>query len=74
VLCHVSYYHYDAMTCRDFTFFFSSPIFVLISQNAPKDYASRRGLVAIVNKRRRLLNYLYKENPTVRKCAPFVLD
>ena len=31
----------------------------------PKDYASRRGLVAIVNKRRRLLNYLYRENAEV---------
>lgn len=33
-------------------------------QRHPKDYASRRGLVAIVNKRRRLLNYFFKENPT----------
>lgn len=32
-------------------------------QRNPKDYASRRGLVAIVNKRRRLLNYFFKENP-----------
>jgi len=29
----------------------------------PKDVATRRGLVALVNKRRRLLNYLAKENP-----------
>ena len=28
----------------------------------PKDVSTRRGLVALVNKRRRLLNYLYKEN------------
>lgn len=34
-------------------------------QANPKDYASRRGLVAIVNKRRRLLNYLYRESPQV---------
>lgn len=34
-------------------------------QANPKDYASRRGLVAIVNKRRRLLNYLYRENSEV---------
>mmetsp|Transcript_40659 Transcript_40659/g.82043 ORF Transcript_40659/g.82043 Transcript_40659/m.82043 type:complete len:219 (+) Transcript_40659:43-699(+) len=34
-------------------------------QTHPKDYASRRGLVAIVNKRRRLLNYLYRETPEV---------
>merc|ERR1719171_551152 len=33
-------------------------------QRNPKDYASRRGLVAIVNKRRRLLNYLFRQNPT----------
>ena len=33
-------------------------------QRNPKDYASRRGLVAIVNKRRRLLNYLFRENPS----------
>lgn len=26
----------------------------------PKDFSTRRGLVALVNKRRRLLNYLYK--------------
>eukprot|EP00616_Rhizochromulina_sp_CCMP1243_P013778 CAMPEP_0118984966 /NCGR_PEP_ID=MMETSP1173-20130426/38858_1 /TAXON_ID=1034831 /ORGANISM="Rhizochromulina marina cf, Strain CCMP1243" /LENGTH=199 /DNA_ID=CAMNT_0006935657 /DNA_START=62 /DNA_END=661 /DNA_ORIENTATION=- len=32
-------------------------------QRNPKDFASRRGLVAIVNKRRRLLNYLYRKNP-----------
>ena len=30
----------------------------------PKDYASRRGLIAIVNKRRRMLNFLFKENPS----------
>merc|ERR1712228_194093 len=30
----------------------------------PKDYSTRRGLVALVNKRRRLLNYLAKENVT----------
>jgi len=29
----------------------------------PKDFSTRRGLVALVNKRRRLLNYLFKENP-----------
>lgn len=28
----------------------------------PKDFSTRRGLVALVNKRRRLLNYLYKED------------
>lgn len=28
----------------------------------PKDFSTRRGLVALVNKRRRLLNYLYREN------------
>lgn len=28
----------------------------------PKDFSTRRGLVALVNKRRRLLNYLYKQN------------
>lgn len=28
----------------------------------PKDYSTRRGLVALVNKRRRLLNYLAREN------------
>lgn len=28
----------------------------------PKDFSTRRGLVALVNKRRRLLNYLYSEN------------
>lgn len=28
----------------------------------PKDYSTRRGLVALVNKRRRLLNYLCREN------------
>lgn len=31
-------------------------------QTHPKDYSTRRGLVALVNKRRRLLNYLYREN------------
>ena len=29
----------------------------------PKDVATRRGLVALVNKRRRLLNFLARENP-----------
>jgi small subunit ribosomal protein S15 len=28
----------------------------------PKDFSTRRGLVALVNKRRRLLNYLHSEN------------
>jgi len=28
----------------------------------PKDFSTRRGLVALVNKRRRLLNYLYSED------------
>ncbi len=28
----------------------------------PKDFSTRRGLVALVNKRRRLLNYLCKED------------
>jgi len=28
----------------------------------PKDFSTRRGLVALVNKRRRLLNYLFQEN------------
>mmetsp|Transcript_27820 Transcript_27820/g.50715 ORF Transcript_27820/g.50715 Transcript_27820/m.50715 type:complete len:207 (-) Transcript_27820:199-819(-) len=28
----------------------------------PKDYSTRRGLVALVNKRRRLLNYLFSED------------
>jgi len=28
----------------------------------PKDFSTRRGLVALVNKRRRLLNYLYSQN------------
>lgn len=41
-------------------------------QTHPKDYASRRGLVAIVNKRRRLLNYLFRENPQV--CMTMVRD
>lgn len=30
----------------------------------PKDFSTRRGLVALVNKRRRLLNYLYREDET----------
>lgn len=32
-------------------------------QRNRKDQGSKRGLVAIVNKRRKLLNYLYSENP-----------
>jgi Ribosomal protein S15 len=28
----------------------------------PKDFSTRRGLVALVNKRRRLLNYLFSED------------
>lgn len=31
-------------------------------QQNPKDFSTRRGLVAMVNKRRRLLNYLFKED------------
>jgi small subunit ribosomal protein S15 len=31
-------------------------------QEHPKDYSTRRGLVALVNKRRRLLNYLFTES------------
>lgn len=31
-------------------------------QMHPKDFSTRRGLVALVNKRRRLLNYLAREN------------
>jgi len=31
-------------------------------QQHPKDYSTRRGLVALVNKRRRLLNYLARED------------
>jgi small subunit ribosomal protein S15 len=31
-------------------------------QQHPKDFSTRRGLVALVNKRRRLLNYLCREN------------
>lgn len=31
-------------------------------QQHPKDFSTRRGLVAMVNKRRRLLNYLYQED------------
>eukprot|EP00970_Alexandrium_tamarense_P012944 scaffold3159_cov191-Alexandrium_tamarense.AAC.32 len=30
----------------------------------PKDFSTRRGLVALVNKRRRLLNYLFREDET----------
>jgi small subunit ribosomal protein S15 len=33
----------------------------------PKDFSTRRGLVALVNKRRRLLNYLSRENETKYK-------
>ena len=31
-------------------------------QQHPKDFSTRRGLVALVNKRRRLLNYLFRED------------
>lgn len=31
-------------------------------QANPKDFSTRRGLVAMVNKRRRLLNYLFNED------------
>jgi len=31
-------------------------------QANPKDFSTRRGLVALVNKRRRLLNYLFEED------------
>jgi len=31
-------------------------------QTHPKDFSTRRGLVALVNKRRRLLNYLFTED------------
>lgn len=31
-------------------------------QQHPKDFSTRRGLVAMVNNRRRLLNYLYSED------------
>lgn len=31
--------------------------------NNPKDHASRRGLLALVSKRRRLLTYYFKKNP-----------
>jgi small subunit ribosomal protein S15 len=31
----------------------------------PKDFSTRRGLVALVNKRRRLLNYLHGENEAI---------
>lgn len=41
-------------------------------QRNPKDYASRRGLVAIVNKRRRLLNYLFRQDP--QKALSMVKD
>lgn len=41
-------------------------------QRNPKDYASRRGLVAIVNKRRRLLNYLFRQDP--QKALTMVKD
>lgn len=33
-------------------------------QENPKDFSTRRGLVALVNKRRRLLNYLARESET----------
>jgi Ribosomal protein S15 len=33
-------------------------------QQHPKDFSTRRGLVALVNKRRRLLNYLVREDVT----------
>merc|ERR1711976_952961 len=36
----------------------------------PKDFSTRRGLVALVNKRRRLLNYLFKED--VQRYKDFV--
>ena len=32
--------------------------------NNPKDHATRRGLLALVSKRRRLLHYLYSRNPS----------
>lgn len=32
-------------------------------QNAPKDHHSRKGLVSMVAKRRKLLNYIKKNNP-----------
>lgn len=36
----------------------------------PKDHASRRGLLAMVSKRRRLMNYLFKKSPeTAEKLA-----
>lgn len=41
-------------------------------QTNPKDYASRRGLVAIVNKRRRMLNYLFRESP--EQCMKMVTE
>ena len=31
-------------------------------QTNPKDFSTRRGLVALVNRRRRLLNYLFAED------------
>jgi len=31
-------------------------------QQHPKDFSTRRGLVALVNRRRRLLNYLFRED------------
>jgi len=31
-------------------------------QSNPKDFSTRRGLLALVNKRRRLLNYLFRED------------
>jgi len=31
----------------------------------PKDHASRRGLIGLVSKRRRILNYLYSRKPDV---------
>ena len=33
------------------------------AEKAPKDFHSRRGLVSLVAKRRRLLNYIKKHNP-----------
>jgi small subunit ribosomal protein S15 len=33
------------------------------AEKAPKDFHSRRGLVSLVAKRRRLLNYIRKHNP-----------
>ena len=31
-------------------------------QNNPKDYNTRRGLIAVINRRRRLLNYLFEQD------------